>query len=112
MAISMLLSGLTLFLLWQSAKGRHPAIRLMLALILFTIFVWLSPQIYYLYYLVLFEDLPWQIVIARPPTPSELAGQLFFQERHNLSFHSRGVLGWIMFVLALLHPRLVQLLAR
>ncbi|NKB54334.1 MAG: hypothetical protein GKR97_19345 [Rhizobiaceae bacterium] len=111
-AVSLLLSGLTLLLLWYLARGRHLVIRLLLAMIAFSVFVWLSPQLYYLYYLVLFEDLPWQFVIAAPPSPSELGGQLLFQERHNLSYHSRGVLGWIMVVMALLHPRLDQLLAR
>lgn len=111
-AVSLLLSGSTLALLWRLMRGRLIFIRVVLALVLFAAFVWLTPQFYYLYYLVLIDGLILQSVIALPPSPNDLIRQLFFQERANLSYHSRGVLGWIMILMALLQPRLAQLLAR
>ena len=111
-AISLLLAGLALALLWRLARGRAVLVRLVLALALFAAFVWLTPQIYYFYYLIILDGLAWQIVVAGPPTPDNLFKQLLFQERANLSYHSRGVLGWIMALMALVQPRLAQLLAR
>jgi len=110
--ISLLLGGATLALLWRLIRERSILLRLLLAGALFAIFVWLTPQVYYLYYLVLIDGLSWQIVVAGPPSPFDLMRQLLFQDRANLSYHSRGVLGWTLILLALVQPRLAQLLAR
>ncbi|MEP1207011.1 MAG: hypothetical protein ABJM29_10115 [Rhizobiaceae bacterium] len=105
-ALSALLGGLTLALFLRLSRGQYLVWRLSLALVLFFAFVWLSPQIYYAYYQLLIGDLPWQIVIGSPPTASDLFKQLSFQERHNLSYHSRGALGWLLIVLALFQRRM------
>ena len=70
------------------------------------VFVWLAPQAYYFYYIYLFGTLPWQSVVSWPPQPAELFDLLLFRNRQNLSFHSQGLLGWLLMLAALLAPRL------
>ena len=75
---------------------------------LFWVFVWLSPQIYYLYYQMIFDGLPWQIVVGPPPGLGHLVGLLAFAETDTLSDHSKGVLGWALFgyaIAVMLRPR-------
>ena len=67
------------------------------ALSLFWLFVWLSPQVYYLYYLMIFSGLPWQIVVAWPPPPGEsLVDLILFRGEGTLSAHGKGALFWLM----------------
>ena len=67
------------------------------ALTLFWLFVWLSPQVYYLYYQMIFTGLPWQIVVAWPPPAGEsLVDLILFRGDANLSDHGKGVLFWVM----------------
>ena len=61
---------------------------------LFWAFVWLSPQIYYLYYQAIFDGLPWQFVIGYPPGLGALVDLLAFAAAQTLSDHSKGALGW------------------
>lgn len=72
-----------------------------LALALFWTFVWLSPQVYYLYYQAIFDGLPWQIVVKSPPGPVRIARLLTFQAAGTLSDHGKGVLGWALIGLTL-----------
>ncbi|MCK0168793.1 hypothetical protein MWU52_14635 [Jannaschia sp. S6380] len=74
--------------------------RVLWALALFGAFVWLSPQVYYLYYVAIIDGLPWQIVVGRPPGPGTLLRLLTFTGDANLSDHGKGVLGWAMIALA------------
>ncbi len=76
-------------------------VRCLLALVLFWLFVWLSPQIYYWYYLLIFDGLPVQSVIGTPPTPFDLIRLIGFSDRHDLSHHGQGVLGWALVLTAL-----------
>ena len=78
--------------------------RLIAAFAVFVFFVWLAPQIYYTCYIFLW-DVPWQIVIGTPPYPTDLLRLLTFTDRANLSFHSQGLLGWLLIATALLLPR-------
>lgn len=66
------------------------------SLTMFWLFVWLSPQIYYSYYRLIFDDLPAQMVIKLPPRPERIVNLLTFQVRLTLSGHSAGVLGWLL----------------
>ena len=77
-----------------------------LTLLLFALCQSLAPQIYYLYYLQILENLPWQWVIGLAPPVTDLWDLLIFRERNNLSHHSRAALGWLMLVIALIRPRL------
>lgn len=95
---------LTAALLWLASmlmKRLSLPFRVVVALILFFAFVWLSPQIYYTYYMTLFDGLPWQIVVKDPPSLRRLFGLLTFSGQANLSAHSQGVLGWLLLALAL-----------
>lgn len=97
-AISMVLFLLVLFTAWVMLKRHGALIRIGGALVLFWIFVWLSPQVYYMYYWMIFPDLPVQWVIWPPSGPDKAANMLLFQYRSNLSAHSQGVLGWCVIV--------------
>ncbi len=94
--LSLCLVALMLWMTHVLGRGRHLALRLPIALALFWGFLWLSPQIYYLYYIVIFEGLPWQNVVKVPPGPSEVVGLLTFTEEASLSNHGKGLLGWAM----------------
>lgn len=72
--------------------------RVLGAFILFYVFVWVSPQVYYMYYRMVIPDLPLQWVIGPPPEPTKVLKMLAFQWRDNLSAHGQGLLGWGMLV--------------
>ena len=55
--LSLLLAGLLIFASWRLALRRRLAARIAFAVLLLFLFVWLSPQVYYLYYLALFDGL-------------------------------------------------------
>ncbi|MEM9276967.1 MAG: hypothetical protein AAGA76_00170 [Pseudomonadota bacterium] len=74
-------------------------IKIPAALFLLWLFVWLSPQVYYMYYRMIFPDLPLQWVIWPPESPVVALQYLFFQGPHNLSAHSQGLLGWSLIVI-------------
>ena len=95
-AISTFLFLLVLLAAWKLLKPRGSLIRIVGALVLFWLFVWLSPQVYYMYYWTYFPDLPMQWVIWPPPGPDKAVKMLFFQYRENLSAHSKGLLGWCL----------------
>ncbi len=80
--------------------------RLITAATLLWLFLWLSPQAYYLYYQTIFDGLPWQIVIMTPPSISDLGDILLFQGRNSLAEHSKAVLGWILILGALIATRM------
>ena len=76
--------------------------RLAVALALFWLFEWLSPQIYYQYYRLIFDGLPQQVVVKLPPpSPDALVELLTFSGKASLSHHMRGLLGWVLLVMAL-----------
>lgn len=87
-------------------QGLGLGVRLMTAATLLWLFLWLSPQAYYLYYQTIFDDLPWQNVIMTPPSIGELSDILFFQGRGSLAEHSKAVLGWILILGALFATRM------
>ena len=90
---------ITFALLWLAMKLTKRLIlplRILVAAVLFFAFVWLSPQVYYTYYMTLFEGLPWQAVVKDPPSWRRLIGLMTFSGQANLSAHSQGVLGWLL----------------
>lgn len=67
------------------------------ALTLFWLFVWLSPQVYYFYYLLIIPGLPFQAVVGLPPPAGEtLVDLILFRGDATLSSHGKGALFWIM----------------
>lgn len=61
--------------------------------LLYWAFLWGAPQIYYLYYLAIFDGLPWQWVLGDPPALGKL---VMFQERATLSAISQGAGFWVV----------------
>jgi len=98
------------FALYKHGPRQNPGIglglRLFTATILLWLFLWLSPQAYYLYYQTIFDGLPWQIVIMTPPSISDLGDILLFQGRNSLAEHSKAGLGWILILGALIATRM------
>lgn len=99
--LSALLMIAMVALTWRLGRFMPRAARVVLALTLFWAFVWLSPQIYYLYYQAIIPGLPWQIVVRDPPTLEDIARLLSFTAEQTLSAHGRGGLGWFMLATAL-----------
>ncbi len=80
------------------------AARLGVAVFVTWLFVWLSPQIYYLYYLTIFDGLPWQIVVQNPPEFHAILQQVTFSGPATLSDHSKGLLAWLLILYASAQP--------
>jgi len=100
----MALAAILLFTAWRMMALRGPAARAGIAMSLFYLFVWLSPQAYYAYYLTVFDSLIWQNVIKPPPLGSVFE-ILTFQGPATLSAHFKGLLGWALIMVALVVPR-------
>ena len=71
----------------------------------FYLFVWLSPQIYYSYYLILFDGLPLQIVLQQPPSLTEILKLLSFSGQNTLSAHGKSILAYAMLIAAILRQK-------
>ena len=104
--LALLSACLSLGLLWMTLRlarrFRHWLARITLALVVFWTFLWLSPQVYYAYYFLIFDDLPLQLVIKAPTGPSDLVQLLLFRGAATLSAHGAGLLGWGLLVMSLL----------
>jgi hypothetical protein len=85
------------YVLMSARKG--PA-RIAIGMFLFWFFVWLSPQVYYALYQLLFEGLPRQWVVGPPPMLDELVRLITFSGRQTLSAHGKGVLFWALVFLS------------
>ncbi|MGB0505476.1 MAG: hypothetical protein ACPGGK_04700 [Pikeienuella sp.] len=71
------------------------------AIFLFWVFVWLSPQVYYIYYVMIFDDLPMQAVVGWPPAGGEeIVDLILFRGEGSISSHSRGALFWLITAVA------------
>ncbi len=67
-------------------------------------FVWLSPQVYDLYYQAIFEGLPWQTVVQNPPEFHVIFSHISFSGPASLSGHAKGALGWLLILYAAAWP--------
>ena len=79
--------------------SRSLGLRMIATLAVFWIFLWVSPQIYYFIYQIVFDDLPWQIVVGMPPMPKAVIDLLLFSGPATLAGHAQGVFGWLLFML-------------
>jgi len=104
-ALSVTATALLIWVLISSTRRMTWPIRVIVALLLFFAFVWLSPQLYYTYYMTLFDGLPWQIVVKDPPSANYLFKLLTFRGPANLSAHSLGTMGWVLIAAALITRR-------
>ncbi|MEM7491325.1 MAG: hypothetical protein AAF390_19600 [Pseudomonadota bacterium] len=101
--LSLCLWAATLGLCLRPAMAAR-SLRLTRGLVLFWLFVWFSPQVYYLYYQAIIDGLPWQVVVKAPPGPGRLWRLLTFTAEASLSRHSQGVLGWSLLALSWRSP--------
>ncbi len=92
--LSIVLSVLVLWGVHRLTRRLKWPLRLLVAMFTVWLFVWWSPQIYYAYYLLIFDGLPLQIVVKSPPTPLQVIRLLTFSEHASLSAHGIGALGW------------------
>ncbi len=76
-------------------------VNVLLAVTLLWLFVWLSPQIYYFYYVVLLDGLELKNVVHNLPQPIYILRLLSFSDEATLAQHGQGALGWVMIVVAL-----------
>ena len=103
--LSVFLTALTIWLSWWIGRRRRLVTRILIALAALYLFTWLSPQIYYGYYLMIFDGLPLQIVTGPPPSPTSVAQLLTFQSNATLSDHGKGALGWLLIAASLIPAR-------
>lgn len=106
--VTLVLSAALILLFWLSIKRVNIWIRPMLALVFLYVFIWLSPQVYYLYYLLIFDFLEFKNVIHPPFNPLTLLNLLTFTESGKLADHGKSVLGWILILLSFLKPKPVR----
>lgn len=99
------LTALTIWLSWWIGRRRRLVTRILIALAALYLFTQLSPQIYYGYYLMIFDGLPLQIVTGAPPSPTSVAQLLTFQSNATLSDHGKGALGWLLIAASLIPAR-------
>jgi hypothetical protein len=99
LVVSVLLVLGVLALARRLCRGRLGR-RLVAAAGLFWVFLWLSPQVYYAYYQLIFDGLPVQIVIGWPPGAETVLRRLVFAGPATLAAHGQGVLGWGLAVVA------------
>lgn len=100
-ALSLTLALAALIALLRVTDGRGRWVRIVLALLALWLWDWLTPQLYYLYYQALIPGLPWQVVVRWPPPgPLRMAELLSFSGRESLADHARGILGWLMILIA------------
>ncbi|MEM8793321.1 MAG: hypothetical protein AAGE80_16990 [Pseudomonadota bacterium] len=94
LVLSGLLSAGMLALAWW--LGRSIAWVLWVC-VAFWLFLWLSPQVYYTYYLFLFDGLPVQVVVKWPPLGLEaLRFAVAFEHGESLRGIGLGALFWGM----------------
>lgn len=78
--------------------------RIGVAVFIMWVFIWLSPQAYYLYDLTVFDALPWQIVIRNPPEFHAIVEHLTFSGPATLASHAKGALAWLLVLYAAAGP--------
>jgi hypothetical protein len=105
LSVTLVLSIALIWLFWKTIYWVNVWLRPFFALMFLYLFIWLSPQIYYLYYLVIFDFLDFKNVIHSPFNPLTLFNLLTFTESGKLADHGKGVLGWILIALSFLHLR-------
>jgi hypothetical protein len=93
--VSAVLFTVTVYVAWRLLRNFPVWVRPVGSLVLFYVFVWVSPQVYFQYYHLLFEFLPDQWVIFPPPSPVKAIEFLTFSGPQTLSAHGQGLLGWV-----------------
>ena len=100
LAVSAALTLMLVLIACVCMRRQRGPVRVAIATLLFSIFVWVSPQIYYEYYQLIFNGLPRQWVIVSLPAFNDLLGLITFMGPQTLSAHTLGALFWILIWLA------------
>ncbi len=103
--LSVTLAIACLWFVYWIVEGTGRLVRALIAIAVLYLFVWVSPQIYYLLYLVIIDDLPLQWVVQAPPNWRKMLALITFTERATLTEHSQGLLFWGLILTALLRRR-------
>lgn len=104
-ALSVLFALICVALVWTLCRVRAWPLCVLIAVVVLWGFVWISPQGYYAYYRLIFEGLPPRWVIPQMPSVADMWGHLTFTGRATLSSHTKGALGWVLVVVALVSGR-------
>lgn len=96
-----LLALAMILLVWRMRSYLPAFARPLMAIGLFWLFLWLSPQIYYTYYQMIIPGLPVQSVIKMPPSPAEMIQLMTFQGRATLAQHGQGLMAIQMIITSL-----------
>ncbi len=99
--LSLFLGAITIGLYWKISNRFRIVVKVLCAVVFIWVFIWLSPQAYYLYYIQLIDGLPLQNVIQFPPSPIEVFQTITFSGQSNLSNHGKGLVFWAMTLIAL-----------
>lgn len=99
--LSLVLFAFTIGLFWKISSRYNLLVKVLCAIVFIWLFIWVSPQIYYLYYIQIFNDLPYQNVIQKPPSPLEVLKTITFFANSSLSNHAKGIVFWAMMLIAL-----------
>ena len=99
--LSLLLGGGMLWAHWRLPLYMPLILRMGIGLVGFFAFEWLSVQVYYQYYRLIFDGLPAQWVADLLRTLGTALPILSFSGDQSLSAHARGILGWAMVLLPL-----------
>ncbi|MGC1497666.1 MAG: hypothetical protein WA790_17815 [Sulfitobacter sp.] len=94
LAVSVILTGIVVAIGVVTMRTRRWSVRVALAVMLFSLFVWASPQAYYEYYQLILTGLPRQWVIGQPPPFDELLSLVTFTGPQTISAHGLGGLFW------------------
>ncbi len=98
--LSGIMSVAMVWLTWRLARAWALPIRIVIWAALFVAFVWLSPQIYYFYYMTIIDGLPLQVVIKSWPDFNTLEHDADFSSR-SMAADARAGLGLLMLSAAL-----------
>ena len=99
--LSMAMATATIWLFLKTSRNFPRPVKIPIAIAFLWLFVWLSPQIYYFYYMLIFDFLEFKIIPGLPPGPIEIFRLLTFSDDFNFSKHGKGILGWAMILMAL-----------
>jgi len=105
-ALSIVLTIAAVWLAWRISRRSRWVTRALIGLGVYVVFSWISPQIYYAYYLQVFDGLPVQWVIKWPPDIAKATAEFTFTGRFSMASHGRGILGWLCVLIPLAFGRL------
>ena len=96
-AVFALIIGLTRLIV----TGWPAVVRMMLALVLLWLFMWVAPQLYHSFYALVLENVPQEWVVEGPPPLGRTLRVITFTGPADAFHHAMGALGLLMVLTAL-----------